>query len=175
MVGIDAVFAERDRLSPAEIARDVPDLPPAVVAALTQMPASDREFKLPAVRNRDRFRLDAIDRILKDAQLRDDPPAEQPFPLPLHEEYARLSHIHSGNAPDVSLVAGSFNGAAIIHPRRLLGTPALAALPQDRLLASAALVGADPRTVERVLVLLDPFPGGNVAFLPAGIVGALRG
>jgi alpha-glucosidase len=31
----------------------------------------------------DGFRLDAIDRLLKDPQLRDDPPATEPFPLPL--------------------------------------------------------------------------------------------
>jgi len=54
-------------------------------------------------RGADGFRLDAIDRILKDPDLRDDPPATEPFPLPLHEEYARLSHIHSGNVPDVAL------------------------------------------------------------------------
>jgi serine phosphatase RsbU (regulator of sigma subunit)/CHASE2 domain-containing sensor protein len=40
VVGIDIVFAERDRLSPAEL----PDLPPAIVAALAQLPPSDREF-----------------------------------------------------------------------------------------------------------------------------------
>ena len=37
----------------------------------------------------DGFRLDAIDRLLKDPELRDDPPARTPFALPLDEEYAR--------------------------------------------------------------------------------------
>jgi alpha-glucosidase len=54
-------------------------------------------------RGADGFRLDAIDRVLKDPELRDDPPASEPFPLPLHEEYARLSHVHSGNVPDIDL------------------------------------------------------------------------
>jgi alpha-glucosidase len=70
---------------------------PDVRAAMT------RALTIWLDRGADGFRLDAIDRVVKDAQLRDDPPAEQPFPLPLHEEYARLSHVHSGNAPDISL------------------------------------------------------------------------
>ncbi|HEX2087286.1 MAG TPA: alpha-amylase family glycosyl hydrolase [Solirubrobacteraceae bacterium] len=49
----------------------------------------------------DGFRLDAIDRLLKDAQLRDDPPAAGPPPLPLHPEHSTLEHLHSRNAPDV--------------------------------------------------------------------------
>jgi adenylate cyclase len=44
VVGIDTVFAERDRLSPTEIARELPDLPPAVADALAQLPPSDRDF-----------------------------------------------------------------------------------------------------------------------------------
>jgi alpha-glucosidase len=46
------------------------------------------------------YRVDAIDRLLKDAQLRDDPPASEPFGLPLREEEARLALTHSRNAPD---------------------------------------------------------------------------
>ena len=38
----------------------------------------------------DGFRLDAIDRLLKDPELRDEPPAGEPFALPLPEEYGRL-------------------------------------------------------------------------------------
>jgi alpha-glucosidase len=51
----------------------------------------------------DGFRLDAIDRILKDADLRDEPPATQPFVLPLEDEYGELEHLYSGNQPDVGL------------------------------------------------------------------------
>ena len=44
----------------------------------------------------DGFRLDAIDRLVKDDQLRDDPPASRPFPLPLDPEAARLEMRYSG-------------------------------------------------------------------------------
>jgi alpha-glucosidase len=47
----------------------------------------------------DGFRLDAIDRLGKDEQLRDDPPATTPFPLPRHGEAALLDMRHSGNGP----------------------------------------------------------------------------
>src|SRR5919197_3627053 len=49
----------------------------------------------------DGFRLDAIDKLIKDAELRDDPPATGAFPLPLREEAARLEHVYSGNRPEV--------------------------------------------------------------------------
>jgi len=44
VLGIDVVFAEPDRLSPAEIARELPGLPLAVTNALAQLPSSDREL-----------------------------------------------------------------------------------------------------------------------------------
>jgi adenylate cyclase len=44
VLGIDLVFAERDRLSPTEIARELPDLPPALAEALAQLPPSDRDL-----------------------------------------------------------------------------------------------------------------------------------
>jgi alpha-glucosidase len=52
-------------------------------------------------RGADGFRLDAIDRLVKDEQLRDDPPATKPFPLPLREDAARLEHLYSANRPEV--------------------------------------------------------------------------
>jgi alpha-glucosidase len=70
-----------------------------------------RALKTWLARGADGFRLDAIDRVLKDAELRDDPPATDPFPLPLHEEYARLSHVHSGNAPDIGLALKAIRDA----------------------------------------------------------------
>ena len=45
------------------------------------------------------YRVDAIDRLLKDPQLRDDPPATEPFGLPLREDEAQLALTHSRNAP----------------------------------------------------------------------------
>ena len=44
VVGIDIVFAGPDRLSPSEIAREVPGLPPALADALAQLPPSDRDL-----------------------------------------------------------------------------------------------------------------------------------
>jgi adenylate cyclase len=44
VLGIDIVFADRDRLSPDEIARELPGLPPALADALAQLPRSDREL-----------------------------------------------------------------------------------------------------------------------------------
>jgi alpha-glucosidase len=46
------------------------------------------------------YRVDAIDRLLKDPQLRDDPPASQPFGLPVSEDEAKLALSNSRNAPD---------------------------------------------------------------------------
>jgi alpha-glucosidase len=60
----------------------------------------------------DGFRLDAIDRLLKDPELRDDPPAREPFPLPLQGGYAELEHVHSGNAPDIGMALETIREAA---------------------------------------------------------------
>jgi alpha-glucosidase len=47
------------------------------------------------------YRVDAIDRLLKDRELRDDPPATgEPFGLPLSDEEKKLALTHSRNAPD---------------------------------------------------------------------------
>jgi alpha-glucosidase len=46
------------------------------------------------------YRVDAIDRLLKDPELRDDPPATEPFGLPVSEQEALLALTHSRNAPD---------------------------------------------------------------------------
>jgi glycosidase len=58
------------------------------------------------------FRIDAIDRLLKDPELRDDPPAQAPPALPLPEEYARLEHVYSVNAPDIDTAVGALREAA---------------------------------------------------------------
>ena len=60
----------------------------------------------------DGFRLDAIDRLVKDAELRDDPPASAPFALPLQEEYAELEHLYSTNSPDIHAALASIREAA---------------------------------------------------------------
>ena len=61
------------------------------------------------------YRVDAIDRLLKDAQLRDDPPAVEPFGLPLAPEEERLSLAHSRNAPDTGQALGKIRDAVGDH------------------------------------------------------------
>jgi alpha-glucosidase len=49
----------------------------------------------------DGFRLDALDRLMKDPELRDDPPATREFGLPGDPQDLELDHVHSRNAPDI--------------------------------------------------------------------------
>jgi alpha-glucosidase len=69
------------------------------------------------VRGVDGFRLDAAERLVKDAALRDDPAATRPFPLPLHPEAATLEHLHSRNDPEIDIALAALREAA---PHRLL-------------------------------------------------------
>jgi alpha-glucosidase len=59
------------------------------------------------------YRVDAIDRLLKDSELRDDPPATQAFGLPVSDAEAKLALTHSRNAPDT--------GAALARMREAVG------------------------------------------------------
>ncbi len=80
-----------------------PDVAPAVGAAIATWRA----------RGVDGFRLDALDRLLKDPQRRDDPPAHGPPPLP--EGFAdvrALEHRHSRNAPDIATALAQLRAAA---------------------------------------------------------------
>jgi alpha-glucosidase len=79
---------------------------PEVVAAMQDV------LRFWLDRGVDGFRLDAIDRLVKDAELRDDPPASAPFALPLDEEYARLEHLYSSNSPDIHEAVGAIREAA---------------------------------------------------------------
>ena len=79
---------------------------PEVVAAMQDV----MRFWLD--RGVDGFRVDAIDRLLKDPDLRDDPPADEPFALPLQEDYASLKHLYSVNAPDIGTAIGALREAA---------------------------------------------------------------
>ena len=60
----------------------------------------------------DGYRIDAIDRLLKDPQLRDDPPAGEPFGLPVSEHEARLALSNSRNAPDTGEALARIREAA---------------------------------------------------------------
>jgi alpha-glucosidase len=60
----------------------------------------------------DGFRLDALDRLMKDPELRDDPPADGTMTLPLTGDYATLAHVHSANAPDIGTALAALRAAA---------------------------------------------------------------
>jgi alpha-glucosidase len=60
----------------------------------------------------DGFRVDALNVVIKDEQLRDDPPASGSFPLPLVGEAAELDHVYSGNRPEVVDVLAALREAA---------------------------------------------------------------
>jgi alpha-glucosidase len=67
---------------------------PEVVAAMQDV------LRFWLERGADGYRIDAIDRLLKDPELRDDPPASGPFGLPLGDHELGLALTHSRNAPD---------------------------------------------------------------------------
>jgi alpha-glucosidase len=50
----------------------------------------------------DGFRLDALDRLLKDEQLRDETRATEPFPFPVHEDAAPLARLRTTNHPEIA-------------------------------------------------------------------------
>jgi alpha-glucosidase len=79
---------------------------PEVVAAM------QRVLRWWLERGADGYRIDAIDRLLKDPQLRDDPPASEPFGLPLTEAEAELALTHSRNAPDTGAALARIREAA---------------------------------------------------------------
>jgi alpha-glucosidase len=60
----------------------------------------------------DGFRVDAVNVLVKDAELRDDQPASGAFPLPLVGEAAELEHVYSGNRPEVTEALAALREAA---------------------------------------------------------------
>ena len=60
----------------------------------------------------DGFRVDAVNVIVKDAELRNDPPASGRFPLPLVGESAELDHVYSANRPEVTQALAALREAA---------------------------------------------------------------
>jgi alpha-glucosidase len=68
-------------------------------------------FRFWLERGVDGFRLDAIDRLMKDPELRDDPPASEPFGLPVREDEAKLALSNSRNHPDIASALAGIRGA----------------------------------------------------------------
>src|ERR671937_2212612 len=60
----------------------------------------------------DGFRVDAVNVMVKDEELRDDPPATGRFPLPLLGENAEVDHVYSGNRPEVVEALAALREAA---------------------------------------------------------------
>jgi alpha-glucosidase len=60
----------------------------------------------------DGFRIDALDRVMKDAQLRDDPPATEPPVFPMHADSGTLSGLYSRNAPDIGRALAAMRAGA---------------------------------------------------------------
>ncbi|MDQ2675822.1 MAG: alpha-amylase family glycosyl hydrolase [Actinomycetota bacterium] len=60
----------------------------------------------------DGFRVDALQQLMKDADLRDDPLATTPFLLPLGDEYGRLEHVHSEAGPEIEVALAAIREAA---------------------------------------------------------------
>jgi len=83
----------------------------------------------------DGFRVDAVDRMVKDLALRDDPVTSEPFPLPLHADLTGLDLIHSRDAPEIGVALGTLREAA----------------------GEAPLIGEVYLPVERVIPYLDSF------------------
>ena len=63
-------------------------------------------------RGADGYRLDAIDRLMKDPGLRDDPPATEPFGLPVPPFHEGIDFKNSRNHPDVGRALGAIRAAA---------------------------------------------------------------
>jgi hypothetical protein len=65
-------------------------------------------------------------------------------------------------------VPASFFAAAVVDPVRLDKAAKQAGLPADRLWKTIKeSFGVDPLKLDRVVLLIEPLPGGNVAFFPA--------
>ena len=107
----------------------------------------------------DGFRVDAVNVLLKDAGLRDDPPASGEFPLPLTGEAAELDHEHSGNRPEVTQALAALREAA--GDALLVGEVYLETSEYPRYLEHLDLVFAfellhSPWETERLRAAIEP-------------------
>jgi alpha-glucosidase len=60
----------------------------------------------------DGFRVDAVDRMVKSAELLDEPPATEPPELPAHPDAAGLGQVHSRDDPEIDLALATLREAA---------------------------------------------------------------
>jgi alpha-glucosidase len=136
---------------------------------------ADLNWRSPAVREEmtgamrfwmdhgvDGFRLDALDRLMKDPELRDDPLATREFELPGDAKDLELDHVHSRNAPDL--------GDALQAIRRAVG---------DVLLIGEVYLPIEEavpylETLDVVFNFEELFAVGDAAKLRQAIDGGLR-
>ena len=107
----------------------------------------------------DGFRVDAVNVLVKDADLRDDPPASGTFPLPLVGESAELDHVYSANRPEVTKALAALREAA--GDALLVGEVYLATSEYPRYLEHLDLVFAfellhSPWQPERLQAAIEP-------------------
>ncbi len=94
---------------------------PEVVAAMHGV------FKFWMDRGVDGFRIDAIDRLFVDEQLRDEPAADEEYELWERPDYASLKHIHTVNQPEIFDALRSLRAA---FPNAFFATEAYVAMEQ---------------------------------------------
>jgi alpha-glucosidase len=107
----------------------------------------------------DGFRVDAVNVVVKDAELRDDPPASGTFPLPLSGEAAELDHRYSGNRPEVTEALAALREAA--RDALLVGEVYLETAQYPRYLDHLDLVFAfellhSPWNADRLRAAIEP-------------------
>jgi hypothetical protein len=72
---------------------------------------------------------------------------------------------------DVRFVAPDFVAGVVINGPRLLNADLVkSVLPDEAVGALGEQYGIDPHKVERVTILAEPTPGGNVLFFPGGVI-----
>jgi hypothetical protein len=77
----------------------------------------------------------------------------------------------AGERLDVRFVASDFVAGVVINGPRLLKADLVkSVLPEEAVGAMGEQYGIDPHKVERVMIVAEPTPGGNVAFFPGGVI-----
>jgi alpha-glucosidase len=79
---------------------------PEVVAAMQDV------IRFWLDRGADGYRVDAIERLIKDDRLRDDPPATEPFGLPVEDHRGHLAPVYSSNRPEIGAALAKIRAAA---------------------------------------------------------------
>ncbi len=110
----------------------------------------------------DGFRLDALDRLMKDPELRDDPPATRQFELPGDPQDLELDHVHSRNAPDL--------GDALQAIRRAVGDVLLVGEVYLPIEEAASYL----ETLDVVFNFEELFAVGDAAKLRAAVEAGMR-